>query len=347
MNQIEDPDVINGKESERQTILTIAYSISVILSWYLCQLTQYAIIRYTTRSHESASNWISSESYILWNILMIGVILFFVIDLIIGYQGENSVRVTMNIVKPGQLSDGGIRYIVYRSGLFLRSPLETKGFETDIDRERTETSEVFNATIKSYRLEMALMLMWLPYSARLSAFFQNGKTDIERREILTGIMAIARQMTETIASKMESVEIARQCQDVIAEKVKDLIRPVAADLGFWIKQVAYTKCDYTADVQASLDAGIKAEAFKALVASLVSSGVDPSYAADHAALQMKTEGVKITRNIHDIQANAHVASAVDKAGPALAALLAGFLELKNKQEKKQQPPKNTPKPKGK
>ncbi len=323
MKTIEDPDVEDGKEVGRQTILSIVFTFILGISWFVCQLFQYVCIWYSTRSEEIASKWIGSESYVLWNIVLVALVAVFSIPLFLGYQGEDSVRVRMNTVKPGKSNDGGTKYVVYGSGLYFKDPLETEGFEAEIERDLPYNGDVFTTTVATKSIQMQLMFIWVPYSRRLSAFFQNGKTESDRIKILNGIMTVAKQTAESEASKYSDVEEARKDQVTIVNKVRDVVTEKAKEYGFLIKEVAFALCDYSEDVQNALNAAMKARAFTEIVTALIGAGVPAKDAIAHAGA-LSGNGTQIKHSSIDLNVNSELAEAIAKAGPGAAAALAAY-----------------------
>ncbi len=341
MKEIEDPDVENGKESGRQLVIGCIYAFIIGISWLACQMFQYACVWYATDNQDSASIWISS-GYFMWNIILVAIITVFSIPLFIGYQGEDSVRVRMNTLMPQKTSQGSTKYVVYDSGLYFKDPLETEGFEAEIEHDLPCESDEFTTTVANKSIRMKLMLVWVPYSPRLSAFFQNGKTERDRQQTLQIIMTIAKQVAESEASKYSDVEEARKEQVEIADKVRVVIEDKAKEYGIFIKEVAFALCDYSTDVQSALDAAMKARAFTEIVKELIAAGV-PSKDAVAQAGALSGNGTQIKHSSIDISVNPELSAAIAKGGPGLAAAIAAIVAAKGNQNSN---PPNNPKKKG-
>ncbi len=214
-------------------------------------------------------------------------------------------------------------------------------------------------------LQMTLMFLWLPFYRRLSCFFQNGETPEERAEVLGSLIVLAKEMTEVIAGethlsllrqrqehpddpvlKIPTSEHIRMSQRKIADAVQNYIEPIAADLGFLFKKVAFSKCDYPPDIQKTLNAGIEARTIQGIANEMIAKGVSPDKAAELAAIYAGKNGITIKRDIFEIEVAEHVSKAVSNAGPALAAAAAAFVKS-NKPPQGPKPGGQPPKKKGK
>lgn len=340
MNVKQDTDTIDGKDPDRQICLAIVYIVALFVLWHGFKLLQYRYILFTSNNDELARNWIFMDSYMPWNVLLIGLLVLGVGNRLIGFEGENSVRVTTDLANPQTLDSGtGTRLILYTTGWFLKSITETRGFSAKIERERRATSGEFPCSIHKIELRMDLNFQWLPYFRRLSVFFQNGDTDAERLEILDSIIILAKEMTIIIASKMESTEHVRNGQREIADAVAEYIEPIAADTGFVFPRIGFNKCEYPPEVQKLLNSGLEAQTITGIAAELVAIGVNPDKAAELAAIYSKTAGVKIDRTVFELEMSKEISEAIGNAGPALASAAAAFTKSMNAKKATKPKPK--------